>query len=75
MEPTVWSEIWQAAASTGLWAMLFVALFFIQLKDAKTREEKYQETIRMLGEKLNIVNQINDAVNDIKDDLNKPRAA
>lgn len=61
----MWEQIWETAASTGLWAMLFVALFFIQIKDSKTREEKYQKTIADLAEKLNIVKDINDKIDDI----------
>lgn len=67
----MWEQIWEAAASTGLWAMLFVALFFIQIKDSKTREEKYQQTIANLGDKLNIVTQINEKMDDIKDIIDK----
>ena len=36
------------ATKSGIWAMLFVSLFFIQLKDSKNRETKYQQTIESL---------------------------
>ena len=38
----MWEQIWETAINSGLWAMLFVALFAIQIKDSKTRETKYQ---------------------------------
>ncbi|MFA5450010.1 MAG: BhlA/UviB family holin-like peptide [Clostridia bacterium] len=65
----MWEEIWEAAASTGLWAMMFVALFFIQIRDSKGREEKYQQTIAALAEKLNIVTDIDEKVDEINNKL------
>ena len=59
------NEIFDLAISNGLWAALFVALFFYVLKDASNREKKYQITISSLSEHLNIVNDINKKVDEI----------
>ena len=59
------NEIFDLAISNGLWAALFVALFFYVLKDASNREKKYQITIASLSEHLNIVKEINKKVDDI----------
>ena len=47
--------------------MLFVSLFFIQLKDSKNRETKYQQTIESLADKLKVVMEIKESVEDIKE--------
>jgi len=54
------------AGETGIWAALFVSLFFIQIKDSKTRETKYQQTIDALAEKLKMVADIKQDIEDIK---------
>ena len=43
------------ALGNGLWCALFCVLFFNQMKDSKKREEKYTNTIKMLGDKLDTV--------------------
>lgn len=58
----MWETIFKAASESGLWAMLFVCLFFIQIKDSKTRENKYQQTIENLADKLQIVAEIKENV-------------
>lgn len=63
----MWEQIWNTVVSQGIWAMLFVALFFVQLRDSKTRETKYQEIINSLSEKLNVVNEINQKLDDALD--------
>lgn len=57
----MWEEIMRLAVGNGLWAVLFCALLFYELKDSRKRESKYVDTISSLGEKL-------DTVNDIKSD-------
>ena len=66
----MWEQILEAAASSGIWTMLFVTLFFIQIKDSKAREEKYQTTIDGLADKLKIVAEIHE---DVKSLLNKTK--
>lgn len=62
----MWDQIVQTAANSGIWALLFVTLFFIELKDSKTREEKYQSTIASLADKLSVVLDIQEDVREIK---------
>lgn len=69
----MWTQIWETALNSGLWAMLFVALFFIQIKDSKTREEKYQALIDSLAEKFELVEVIKGDVEEIKDLLGKDK--
>ena len=65
----MWEQILEAAANSGLWAMLFVTLFVIQLKDSKEREGKYQETIASLGDKLKVVAEIKAPVDTIREKI------
>ena len=67
----MWEQIWETAINSGLWAMLFVALFVMQLKDSKAREEKYQNLINTLAEKLEIVEIIKDDIEEIKEIVKK----
>ena len=52
-------------------AMLFVALFVIQIRDSKNRETKYQTLINSLAEKLEIVELIKDDIEEIKQIVKK----
>ena len=54
----MWEEIIRLAASNGLWAVLFCALLFYELKDSRKRESKYVDTISTLGKKLDVVNSV-----------------
>ncbi len=65
----MWENIIQMATESGIWAILFVCLFFIQIKDSKTREEKYQTTIDALAEKLKLIADIKVSIEEIKDKL------
>ena len=67
----MWEQIWETAINSGLWAMLFVALFIMQIKDSKAREEKYQNLINTLAEKLEIVEIIKDDIEEIKEIVKK----
>lgn len=62
----MWDKIFEMATNSGIWAVLFVSLFFIQLKDSKVREEKYQQTIENLADKLKVVMEIKEDVENIK---------
>ncbi len=59
-----WSELIKSIVSYGVFAMLFVFLFFYQLKDSEKREQSYRETIETLAESLQIVS-------DVKEELDK----
>lgn len=62
-------EILKAAATQGLWAILFVWLFFYVLKENSKREGKYQEIIDKLSDKFGVVEDIKKDVEEIKDRL------
>ena len=62
----MWEQIFEAAAQSGIWAILFVVLFFIQIRDGKTREEKYQKTVESLAEKLKMIAEVKAVVDEIK---------
>lgn len=62
----IWEEVVKVAAANGLWAMLFVALLIYQLQDSRKRENKYQETILNLSKNLDIVEDIDSDVKEIK---------
>lgn len=69
----MWEEVFNLALSNGLFAVLFLGLFIYQLKDSRTREKKYQETIVRLGNALDIVQSVKEDVEDIKEILNSKK--
>ena len=62
----MWEQIVNLAISNGLFAVLFLGLLIYQLKDSRTRENRYQETIARLGDALEIVKSVKEDVEDIK---------
>lgn len=54
----MWEEILQTALSNGLWAVLFCLLLMYQLRDGRTREGKYRETIDTLLQRLEILDTV-----------------
>lgn len=64
----MWESIIEAAASNGLWALLFVGLLVYLLQDSKKREEKYTKTIESLSDCLHTVEEIQ---TDVKSILSK----
>lgn len=62
-----WSELIKVVVSNGIFAMLFVYLFFQQLKDSKKREEAYQSTIEELARHLVLIEEIRKDLDEIKD--------
>lgn len=63
----MWEEILNLALNNGLWAVLFLGLLIYQLRDSRTREQKYQETIYELNKTLNKVNVIDENVSMLAD--------
>lgn len=63
----LWQEIVSVIISNGIFAILFVYLFYYQLKDSKRREEKYQKTIEQLSQHLGVIEQIKEDVEYLKD--------
>ena len=66
----IWEQIVNLAISNGLFAVLFLGLLIYQLKDSRSREKKYQETISKLGDALDTLKAVKEDVEDIKDNLN-----
>ncbi len=46
------SRIMELALGQGLWAVLYVYLFFRMLNESKSREERYQATIDTLSGRI-----------------------
>ena len=65
----MWDQIVEYAASDGIWALLFLALFVYQLKDSRKREEKYTATITSLTEGLNALEGIKQDIKSIIDTI------
>lgn len=66
----MWETIMQYATESGIWAILFVALFSVQLKESKSRETKYQATIDTLADKLKLISDIKESVDEIIETIN-----
>ena len=65
------NEVIKYFITQGAFAVLFMWLLIDTRKDSKQREEKYQQTIDKLADKINIVEDIKDDVEEIKNKLNK----
>ena len=61
-----WSELIKVIISNGIFAMLFVYLFFYQLKDSDEREEVYRKTIDELASHLSTLEEVREEVETIK---------
>ena len=62
----IWEQIISMVISNGIFATLFVGLFFYQLKDSRRREEKYQKTIDDLTVHLDIIEDVKEDVEELK---------
>lgn len=65
----IWNDILSIVVSNGIFAILFVWLFWYQLKDSSKRENKYQYTIGQLTSHLKILEDVKQDLTDIKDFL------
>ncbi len=63
------SEIIKMVVSYGIFAVLFIYLFFYMLKDSKVREVKYQEIITSLTDKFGVIEEVKKDVEEIKNKL------
>ena len=54
----MWEEIFKTALEGSLWAVLCCVLLMYQLRDSRTRELKYRETISALVEKLGALDYV-----------------
>lgn len=48
------SKILELGVSQGIWAALYIYLFFRMLKENKAREDRYQETIDRLSDNIEV---------------------
>lgn len=62
MDSSMWEQVFDLAINNGLWAVMFCLLLIYQLKDSKSREMKYQQTIYDLNKSLTTVNTIEKSV-------------
>lgn len=65
----IWNDIFSVVVSNGIFATLFVFLFFYQLKDSAKREKAYQETIESLTEHLQVIETVKEDVMQLKERL------
>lgn len=65
----MWENIVEMATESGIWATMFIVLFYKQIKESKTREESYQSTIDKLADKLQMIAEIKTDIQEIKDVL------
>jgi len=63
------NEFIKLFATQGAWAILFVWLLFDSRKDSKQREERYINTIDKLTDKISIVEDIKEDVEEIKNKI------
>lgn len=69
----MWEEVFNLALNNGLWAVLFLGLLIYQLKDSKSREDKYQNTIKKLADSLAVIENVQKDVRKIKTTVLKNR--
>lgn len=62
----MWETILAEIAVNGIWALLFLGMLVHQLRDSKSREDKYQEMILGLSKSLKSVDLAVKGVDDIK---------
>jgi len=62
-------EILKLIVNYGLTTVLFIFLFFYNLRDSKEREIKYQDVISSLTEKFGVIEEVKKDVEEIKNKL------
>lgn len=65
----MWEQVLDLALNNGLWAVLFLGLLIFQLRDSKSREEKYQDIITCLTDKLDLIEKVSEDVCEIKETI------
>jgi len=65
----IWNDILSIVVSNGIFAILFVWLFWYQLRDSAKREDRYQDTISELTKHLQILDDVKQDLTDIKEFL------
>ena len=66
--------IFEIAFQQGIWAVLYIYLFFRMLKQNEDRESQYQATIKLLsGEIVNGIQSIEERLDEIEEALPKEK--
>ncbi|WP_346936345.1 BhlA/UviB family holin-like peptide [Clostridium sp.] len=65
------NEIVKMVASQGVFAVFFAYLLFYVLKENSKREGKYQEIIVDLTQRLNVIDDVKNSVDKIKEKLER----
>lgn len=65
----VWEKIIDLAITNGIWAVMFLGLLIYLIKDSRTREAKYQDTIKNLSNSLNVVYEMQEDIVEIKETI------
>lgn len=58
----MWDSVFEAVATSGVFAVLFVSLLIYLLQDSRKREAKYQSIIDALTERLETVEDIREKI-------------
>jgi peptidoglycan hydrolase CwlO-like protein len=73
----MFDELVKVATTQGIWAILSCVLIVYILKAQETRdlkqeerEKNYQDIIKQLSEKLNVIDSINSNIQEIKNKIN-----
>lgn len=61
-----WQEFLKVLISNGIFAVLFVFLFFWQLKDSEKREQSYRLTIQSLTNRLEDLEKVQADIDEIR---------
>ncbi len=59
----------ELATTNGIWALLFCSLLVFELKDSRSREKKYQNTIEKLSNGLDCMHEIGDDIQSIRQEM------
>ena len=62
----LWEQILSIVISDGVFAVLFVWLFFYQIRNSEKRERNYQKMIKDLSEHLKIITEVKTEVESLK---------
>ncbi len=65
----MWDEVLELAMTNGIWALLFCSLLVFELKDSRSREKKYQNTIEKLSNGLDCMHEIGDDIQEIRQEM------
>lgn len=64
-------EVISLVVANGLWAVLFCGLLVYELRDSRSREKRYTQTIRALSERLDVVTAVKADTTAIKTDTDE----